>query len=226
MNYPGIQNALLFSEESLTSTMLKETLGRNLPLSVELQRFSQLSIEKSTCAKYIFIDFAHITDEFENNYYNIKYQIGLHAKEILINCPRDISVAYLFKWPNLYGVFYADDYIDKILQGTHKIMQGEMWLSRQLSQDYILHFLSNIPVLSSRMLGAVLTKREHEVVKLLVKGKTNPEIAEHFGVSLNTVKSHLHNLFKKINAKNRVQAVIWAKDSLGLDTKPNDIKAE
>ncbi|MBY7855104.1 helix-turn-helix transcriptional regulator, partial [Vibrio fluvialis] len=55
---------------------------------------------------------------------------------------------------------------------------------------------------------------------------TNPEIAEHFGVSLNTVKSHLHNLFKKINAKNRVQAVIWAKDSLGLDTKPNDIKAE
>ncbi|MBL4276286.1 response regulator transcription factor, partial [Vibrio fluvialis] len=115
---------------------------------------------------------------------------------------------------------------DKILQGTHKIMQGEMWLSRQLSQDYILHFRSNIPVLSSRMLGAVLTKREHEVVKLLVKGQTNPEIAEHFGVSLNTVKSHLHNLFKKINAKNRVQAVIWAKDSLGLDTKPNDIKAE
>ncbi|WP_051154362.1 hypothetical protein [Vibrio fluvialis] len=120
MNYPGIQNALLFSEESLTSTMLKETLGRNLPLSVELQRFNPLSIEKSTCAKYIFIDFAHITDEFENNYYNIKYQIGLHAKEILINCPRDISVAYLFKWPNLYGVFYADDYIDKILQAPIK----------------------------------------------------------------------------------------------------------
>ncbi|EKO3998460.1 LuxR family transcriptional regulator, partial [Vibrio fluvialis] len=56
----------------------------------------------------------------------------------------------------------------------------------------------------------------------LVKGQTNPEIAEHFGVSLNTVKSHLHNLFKKINAKNRVQAVIWAKDSLGLDVPFDD----
>ncbi|HCH5920402.1 helix-turn-helix transcriptional regulator, partial [Vibrio parahaemolyticus] len=45
-------------------------------------------------------------------------------------------------------------------------------------------------------------------------GASNQQIAEQLFVSENTVKTHLHNIFKKIDVKNRVQALIWAKENI------------
>ena len=58
--------------------------------------------------------------------------------------------------------------------------------------------------------GSLLTPREREVLALLVKGETNLEISEHLFISLPTVKYHLGNLFSKLGAKNRVEAVTIA----------------
>ncbi len=52
-----------------------------------------------------------------------------------------------------------------------------------------------------------LTSREREVLELLVRGYTNAEIAEKLFLSLSTVKTHVSNLFVKMEVKNRVQAV-------------------
>ncbi|TOO18680.1 helix-turn-helix transcriptional regulator, partial [Vibrio parahaemolyticus] len=48
----------------------------------------------------------------------------------------------------------------------------------------------------------------------LSMGASNQQIAEQLFVSENTVKTHLHNIFKKIDVKNRVQALIWAKENI------------
>jgi ATP/maltotriose-dependent transcriptional regulator MalT len=42
-------------------------------------------------------------------------------------------------------------------------------------------------------------------------GASNTEIADSLFVSEHTVKSHLYNVFKKLNVKNRLQAVSWAR---------------
>ena len=56
-----------------------------------------------------------------------------------------------------------------------------------------------------------LTNREYEVLQLLTQGHSNAEIAESLFLSLSTVKTHVSNLFVKMDVKTRIQAVEKAK---------------
>lgn len=55
-----------------------------------------------------------------------------------------------------------------------------------------------------------LTKREIEILKLLVEGLFNKEIAYKLFISEKTVKNHVSNIFKKINVSDRTQAAVYA----------------
>ena len=75
-----------------------------------------------------------------------------------------------------------------------------------------------IPVLNAGLVArdfsegalAGLTKREIEVLKLLAEGLFNKEIAYKLNISERTVKNHVSNIFKKINASDRTQAAVFA----------------
>ena len=54
---------------------------------------------------------------------------------------------------------------------------------------------------------SLLTKRELELLGVLASGDTNAQLAEQLGVSVNTVKFHLRNLYGKLSINNRAQAV-------------------
>jgi NarL family two-component system response regulator LiaR len=56
-----------------------------------------------------------------------------------------------------------------------------------------------------------ISKRELQVLKLMAEGKSNQEIADTLFVSLATVKTHAANLFEKLEAKRRTQAIENAK---------------
>jgi len=56
-----------------------------------------------------------------------------------------------------------------------------------------------------------LSKKEFEIIKLLEKGLSNKSISFHCGISKNTVKFHLKNIFKKLDVHNRVEAVYQLK---------------
>jgi len=60
-----------------------------------------------------------------------------------------------------------------------------------------------------------ISKREWEVLELMSQGLSNQEIAERLFVSVNTVKTHLSNLFQKLDVKRRTQATEKGK-RLGL----------
>lgn len=55
-----------------------------------------------------------------------------------------------------------------------------------------------------------LTKRELEILQLIVEGKTNSEIAEELHLTIGTVKTHLRNIFNKLNVNDRTQAAVIA----------------
>jgi len=56
-----------------------------------------------------------------------------------------------------------------------------------------------------------LTDREYQILKLLVKGFSNADIADRLFLSLSTIKTHVSNLYVKMNVKNRFQAITEAK---------------
>ena len=52
-----------------------------------------------------------------------------------------------------------------------------------------------------------LTIREYEVLELIARGYTNNSIAREMSISTNTVKFHLKNIFYKLKARNRIEAI-------------------
>lgn len=66
-----------------------------------------------------------------------------------------------------------------------------------------------------------LTDRERDVLFLLADGGSNKSMARALGVSISTVKTHLHHVFRKLNARNRTHALARAR-ALGLLTRASD----
>ena len=64
----------------------------------------------------------------------------------------------------------------------------------------------------SRPLEDPLSDRELEVLTLLASGRTNSEVARDLFVSVGTVKSHTGNIYRKLEAKNRAEALARARD--------------
>lgn len=67
--------------------------------------------------------------------------------------------------------------------------------------------INNTSILKLPTMLSVISEREISVLKLVVEGKTNYEIAESLFISINTVKNHLKNIFKKMNVSSRAEAV-------------------
>jgi DNA-binding CsgD family transcriptional regulator len=59
-----------------------------------------------------------------------------------------------------------------------------------------------------------LTPKEIEILRMVAAGYSNSRISQELFVSLPTVKSHIYTIYRKINAPNRVQAVLWALKNL------------
>lgn len=64
--------------------------------------------------------------------------------------------------------------------------------------------------LASRMSGEAMTAREVDVLKLLARGRSNKEIGSDLFVSETTVKSHVRNIFTKLNVLSRTEAIAAA----------------
>jgi DNA-binding NarL/FixJ family response regulator len=64
---------------------------------------------------------------------------------------------------------------------------------------------------AERSIGSVeLTARERDVLRLVIAGDANKQIARKLGISEKTVKGHLTNLFQRIGVQDRTQAALWA----------------
>ena len=64
-----------------------------------------------------------------------------------------------------------------------------------------------------------LTPRELEILQLVIAGKTNKAIAKEIYISTKTVGFHLENIYRKLGARTRLMAGMWALQH-GMKTEP------
>lgn len=128
------------------------------------------------------------------------------------NTQNTSPIERLMAWPMVNGIFYKESSQQQLVKGISAIFEGEFWLSRRLMAAYLERTRSKPRKVTHN--ANLLTRREKQILNLTATGATNTEIAESLNVSMHTVKTHIYNLFKKIDVSNRIQAVNWAKDNL------------
>ncbi len=102
----------------------------------------------------------------------------------------------------------ADDYIVKPFVLPNLLARMEAVL-RRVKRQSDGSLLSNVTIEQVNNFNS-LTEREKDVLLLVTQGESNKSIADKLSVSQITVKSHMNSIFKKINVKNRTQAVLLA----------------
>ena len=91
-------------------------------------------------------------------------------------------------------------------------------LTRSPASEYVGRLLEALgesvkitPPIANKLIDP-LSPRELEVLRLIVEGATNKEIADELVLTVNTVKRHISNIFGKLHVSNRVQAVAQARE--------------
>jgi len=98
----------------------------------------------------------------------------------------------------------ADELFD-MLQG---VAQGEAAMTRAMASR-VLKGIARQSITGLESSDA-LTEREMAVLQLVAKGASNAQIADQLSISMNTVKTHLHNILDKLQLDNRTQAATYA----------------
>ena len=101
---------------------------------------------------------------------------------------------------------------DELLGVLRRVLAGELVLDHELATR-TLHQLVEGPSWN----GMRLTAREHEVLRLVAEGRTNPEIGVALAVSTRTAKAHVERIIARLGVANRAEAVARA-IGLGLLT--------
>ena len=110
------------------------------------------------------------------------------------------------------GIFYEGLSLDILVKGLQAILNGEIWYSHKAISRHIK--LNAAQTLVQHDQNEPLTRREKEILRLLIAGESNTDIADKLHLSIHTVKTHIYNLYKKIDVPNRLQAVLWAAQHL------------
>jgi len=116
------------------------------------------------------------------------------------------------------GFMLKDAPPEEITAAVRIVATGEALLAPAITRAVIEEFVRQRPVaVPAAPPVAVLTPREREVLDLLARGLSNPEICEQLVISEATAKTHVARILQKLDLRDRVQTVIYAYES-GLVT--------
>ena len=110
------------------------------------------------------------------------------------------------------GFMLKDAPPEEIAAAVRIVASGEALLAPAITRSVIEEFARHAPApppIPSTALDE-LTPREQEVLDLLARGLSNPEICERLVISEATAKTHVARILQKLDLRDRVQAVIYA----------------
>ncbi|MBA2713643.1 MAG: response regulator transcription factor [Rubrobacteraceae bacterium] len=105
----------------------------------------------------------------------------------------------------------------EILRSIRAVSSGEAIFGPAIARRLMQYFSSPNPAAPPEVFPE-LTEREREILALIARHETNPEIAKRLYLSPKTVRNHVSNIFTKLQVADRAQAIIRAREA-GLGTE-------
>jgi DNA-binding NarL/FixJ family response regulator len=102
-----------------------------------------------------------------------------------------------------------DDSDEELLLAIEKVIAGKSYISPFMAEDFaddVINMYRN----EKKSPFQELTRREKEILQLVVKGFTSKKMAEHLHLSQRTIDHHRSNLLRKFDRKNSVDLVNYA----------------
>lgn len=93
-------------------------------------------------------------------------------------------------------------------KALREVLAGSVWLPRHILATFIERATSSAPVQPTN--DTKFTSRERQVLRLLVAGRSNREIADELGIIERTVKGHVAQLLRKVGVPNRIALSVHA----------------
>lgn len=114
------------------------------------------------------------------------------------------------------GVMTKDSTADVVFKGIDCVMDGHYWVGDSTVSD-VTSSLRKLNFERRRAKAFGLTRRELDIVRVMVSGYTNKQIAREFSISESTVKRHVTHIFDKVGASTRVEVALFAAHHRLLD---------
>lgn len=108
-----------------------------------------------------------------------------------------------------HGYVLKGSTIDELTDAIRAVFKGETYLSQSFALK-VISALRNTAARKAALQALQLSLREEQVVRLLLRGKTNREIADSLNISEKTVKYYMSILMQKLHARNRIEVVLAA----------------
>jgi DNA-binding NarL/FixJ family response regulator len=109
------------------------------------------------------------------------------------------------------GYLLKSEQAHDLVHGIQQVLQGNYPVSPSLAR--YLFRLSGSPVLKESNTAFQISPREVDLLGGLAKGWSYAQCADAMGISLNTVQSHIRNVYRKLNVSNQTQAINKARAS-------------
>lgn len=207
------QTVFLVGQQNLQNSVIINYLTNDQKITAQLCSQSEAIRNAESFTSVLFLlDVRDIRPEQAIRFLNEIYQQNPDANTAFINVLSDSKYEQLIDHPTIAGVFYAHQPQAQIYKGIIALLTGDLWIPRKLLKHYLRQ--TRTAYRTAESTSTILTKRELQILRLTATGATNAQIAENLNVSMHTVKTHMYNLFKKIGATNRVQAINWANENL------------
>ena len=116
------------------------------------------------------------------------------------------------------GFLLKDAGAELLTQAVHAAARGDALIAPNITARLLSSFANSRPRPVPPEPVEPLTTREEQVLLAAARGRTNSEIGDELSISISTVKSHIAALMRKLNARNRVEIVMWAYETRRVHT--------
>lgn len=200
----------LFGLPNLQNSILVGHIQQQLNIPCIFQKGMNVDKEQKNCrgSQLVLIDAELSVREKFFDFLEDLHSLGSSIAIAFYGVAQNHKVERLISWPKVAGIFDQDIAQHQFYRGIDAMFKGEYWLPRKTLTAYLQNTRKQPRKEAAKAID--LTKREKEILSLTATGASNQEIAETLNLSMHTIKTHMYNIFRKIEVSNRIQAVNWA----------------